>query len=46
MSDLPAQGGPGREPGEEDRPTPPDDPERDGSPAPDDTLGDDVPKVG
>lgn len=31
---------------DEDRPTPPDDPERDGAPPPDQTLGDDVPKIG
>ena len=46
MSDTPLDTGPGREPGEDDRPTAPDDPEHDGSPAPDETLGDEVPKVG
>ena len=46
MSDVPGESRPGREPGEEDRPTAPDDPEHDGAPSPDETLGDDVPKIG
>ena len=38
MSDAPTE--------DDDRPTPPDDPEADGSPSPDETHGDDVPKTG
>ena len=38
MSDLPRP--------DDDRPTPPDDPEGDGAASPDETHGDDVPKTG